>query len=759
MEAQPQPPTPSAPPPLSSVAPPPPHLNYPDSVDSSPRSRNNDSWDEPFPPASTKLRLMCSYGGHIVPRPHDKSLCYVGGDTRIVVVERATSLAELSTRLSKTFLNGRAFTLKYQLPNEDLDSLISVTTDEDLENMIDEYDRTASVNSSIKPSRIRLFLFPTKPESTHSIPPQILDTSAKSDDWFLDALNGAGLLNRGFSDSASVNNLLGLDDDVAGNIIEPGIREPPEGVSQPGSFGKNLKQDVHSVPDSPMMETSSSFGSTSSSPSLANLPPIRVHVEDGSSGGVRVQQQQVQQVQQQDQKVLGIEEQFAQMGVGVVKQQDEGFAVMSSPPHPPVPTTLATPVIGVPIGSAVAVGEYQNRVFSDDERSDHGVAVGYRKPPTPQPQVVQQPPAQTQQQPQPQQPPQFQQKSSGGGADLPSPDSVASDNSSLSNPVSRQKPVIYQEQVQIQSGATRVLSGPVDPKLNLSDPQGRIQLQQHVQDPGYLLQQQFELQQQQQQQQFELQQHQQQFELQQQQQQTQQQQQQQPQHQQQHPQHQQQQQQPQQQQLQQQLQHQQQQFIHGGHYIHHNPAIPAYYPVYPSQQQPHHQVYYVPARQPQAYNLPVQQANLGDSATTISSSRPQNPPNPTTLVQPNTAYNPIRNAPLPKTEMTAAAYRAAASGNPQFVQVPTAQHQQQYVTYSQIHHPSQSMAPNSAAPANYAYEFADPAHAQIYYSQPMAPTMPSQYQTMAGATMMQPEISAQHPSDGMKQQIRTSQQL
>ncbi|KAI5426586.1 hypothetical protein KIW84_032138, partial [Lathyrus oleraceus] len=84
---------------------------------------------------------------------------------------------------------------------------------------------------------------------------------------------------------------------------------------------------------------------------------------------------------------------------------------------------------------------------------------------------------------------------------------------------------------------------------------------------------------------------------------------------------------------------------HGGHYIHHNPAISAYYPVYPSQQQPHHQVYYVPARQPQAYNLPVQQANIGDSATTMSSSRPQNPPNPITLVQPNAAYNPIRNAP------------------------------------------------------------------------------------------------------------------
>ncbi|XP_057423432.1 uncharacterized protein LOC130717276 [Lotus japonicus] len=741
MEAPPQPPTPSAAPPLSSVAPPPqppPHLNYADSVDSSPRSRNTDSWDDPFPPTS-KLRLMCSYGGHIVPRPHDKSLCYVGGDTRIVVVERATSLADISTRLSKTFLDGRPFTLKYQLPNEDLDSLISVTTDEDLENMIDEYDRTTTTTaSSIKPSRIRLFLFPTKPESAHSIPPQILDSSAKSDDWFLDALNGAGLLNRGFSDSASVNCLLGLDDVVAGNNnnIEQGGREGVEaggggggGASLPGSFAncKNSKQDVSSVPDSPMLETSSSFGSTSSSPALANLPPIRTHAEDGGGGGVRVQQQ--------DQKVLGIEEQFAQLGVaagvGVGQKQDEGFVVITSPPPPPVPTTLSAPAMGVPINSAVVSGDYQNRVFSDDERSDHGVPVGYRKPPTPTPQQQAQQQLHTQTQSQ-SHPAQFQQRSS-GGTDLPSPDSVSSD-SSLANAMSRQKPVIYQEQVLIQSGTTRVPthSNPVDPKLNVSDPQSRIQVQQHH-EQGYLLQQQFDQQQHLLQQQFDQQQHQQQ-------------------------QHQQQQHQQQQHQQQQQQQ-QQQQYIHGTQFIHHNPAnaIPAYYPVYPSQQQTHPQhaqVYYVPARQAQAYNLSMQQANMGESG------KPQTPPNPTTLVPQTAAYNnPMRNAPLPKTEMTAAGYRTATGGSPQLVQVPAnqLQHQQQYVTYSQIHHPSQSIAPNSAPPANYAYDYVDPAHAQIYYSQPLAPTMPSQYQTMTAAAMVLPEgSSAQLPSDGMKQQTRPS---
>ncbi|KAI4357737.1 hypothetical protein L6164_001668 [Bauhinia variegata] len=778
MEAPP-PPTTAAPPLSSTVPLPSPHLNYPDSVDSSPRSRNAD-WDDSFPStnASSKLRLMCSYGGHIIPRPHDKSLCYVGGDTRIIVVERHTSLAEFSARLSKTFLNGRSFTLKYQLPSEDLDSLISVTTDEDLDNMIDEYDRTAanSTNLSVKPSRLRLFLFPTKPDSSQSIGP-ILDSSAKSDDWFLNALNSAGMLNRGFSESASVNSLLGLDDEVGGNNLDPGSREAE--AAQAGSFGngKNLKQgqDVHSVPDSPMLETTSSFGSTSSSPLVANLPPIRVRVDDVSGG--------------KDQKV-GIEEQFAQLGVGSGHKQEEGFAVLSSPP--PMPATILASS-GVPISSAAV--EHQNRVFSDDERSDHGVPVGNRKPPTPQPQ----PQALL---------PQFHQKST-GVVDLPSPDSVSSD-SSLTNAMSRQKPVIYQEQVQVQiPSGTKVPSNAVDPKLNISDPHARIQMQQQLQEPGYLLQQQFEQQQQQQlqepgyllQQQFEQQQQQQlqepgyllqqQFEQQQQQQlqepgyllqqqfeQQQQQQLQEPgyllqkqfeQQQQQHlqepgyllqQQFEQQQQQPQ----------QQQQFIHGTHFIHHSPAgavpMPAYYSVYPSQQQPHphHQldqqypVYYVPARQHQAYNLPVQPQNISETTTTIPTSRAQAPPNPA-MVAPSATYNPMRNAPIPKSERTAAAYRTATAGTPQLVQVPPSQHQQQFVAYSQIHHSPHSVAPNSASPASYAYDYVDPAHAQIYYTQPLAPTMPSQYQTMTAAATVLPEVSAQLTSDSMKQQIRTSQPL
>ena len=327
--------------------------------------------------------------------------------------------------------------------------------------------------------------------------------------------------------------------------------------------------------------------------------------------------------------------------------------------------------------------------------------------------------------------------------------------------MSRTKPVYPEPVVQNQIPSVRVASNPVDQKLNnISDPNTRVQLQQQFQDSSYVLQSQFEQQQQQQQLQQHLQQqHHQQQQLQQQ-------------HQQQqlHQQHQQQlQQQQQQQQPQPQAQPQQQQpqFVHGTHYLQHTPSGPvpisAYYPVQ-QQYHPQHQldqqypVYYMPTRQAQAYNLPVQQSNISETATGIPSSRTQTPPGPTMVPSP-AAYNPIRNATKP--EMAAGVYRTATTGAPQLVQVPSGQHQQQYVGYSQMPHPSQSMAPNSAAPANYAYDFADPAHApQIYYTQPLAPTMTSQYQTMTTAAAVGlPEASAQLPPDNMKQQIRSSQPI
>ncbi|KAL4574486.1 hypothetical protein LXL04_021318 [Taraxacum kok-saghyz] len=345
--------------------------NYLHSNDFSTGSRNTDSWGEDnsiYPSkhgssgsavaslGSVKLRLMCSSGGHIVPRPHDKTLCYAGGETRMVVVDRQTTLLDLTNRLSKTLLRSSSlstgtpvtsssFTLKYQLPSEDLDSLISVSTDEDLENMIEEYERLNSSSAVTKSSRLRLFLFPTKPESVSSIT-SFLENPSKSEDWFLNALNGS---DSGFSDTSSVNYLLGLDDEIS-------LREKKD-VNQKGAIATNLRgnnsgQDVHSIPDSPMMETTSSFGSASSTPSLANLPPIKLNVDEHPKvvGG-------------------GIEEQFSQMSVHHKHQNDGDFVAAATP----------VAVSGSQMSSATAIPENSDPLLFYNERSEQGLQMAYLK--------------------------------------------------------------------------------------------------------------------------------------------------------------------------------------------------------------------------------------------------------------------------------------------------------------------------------------------------------------------------------------------
>nr|GMD89218.1 PB1 domain-containing protein [Ipomoea batatas] len=135
------------------------YSSYPDSVNSSPRSREvdceNASWDEP-PSSNYKVKFMCSYGGKIHPRPHDNQLSYVGGDTKILSVDRNIRFSSFMSKLSTLYEADVCF--KYQLPGEDLDALISVTNDEDLELMMLEYDRLQ--RASNKPARLRLFLFP-----------------------------------------------------------------------------------------------------------------------------------------------------------------------------------------------------------------------------------------------------------------------------------------------------------------------------------------------------------------------------------------------------------------------------------------------------------------------------------------------------------------------------------------------------------------------------------------------------------------------
>ncbi|CAL9233076.1 unnamed protein product [Arabidopsis halleri] len=261
----------------------PPELDN-DSLASSPRSEYD---------SQPRVRFMCTFGGRILPRPPDNQLCYVGGDNRMVAVHRHTTFASLLSKLAK--LSGKSnISVKYQLPNEDLDALISVSTDEDVENMMDEYDRVAQ-NQNPRASRLRLFLF-TKNlageednDSRASSISSLLDSSVNREQWFLDALNlgssaaataasngGSGrVFERVRSEVSSIvsevpDYLFGLD-----NFDETA---PPHELRDRDPRAK-IQREVSTLsdPGSPRRDVPSPYGSTSSAPvmrtSTPELPP------------------------------------------------------------------------------------------------------------------------------------------------------------------------------------------------------------------------------------------------------------------------------------------------------------------------------------------------------------------------------------------------------------------------------------------------------------------------------------------------------
>ncbi|PHU21439.1 hypothetical protein BC332_06546 [Capsicum chinense] len=101
-----------------------------------------------------KMRLLCSYGGRILPRPNDGKLRYVAGETRIISIRKDITFNELVRKA--TAICNQPHTIKYQLPEEDLDALVSVSSDEDLQHMIEEHHDLGKSSQ-----RIRLFLVPS----------------------------------------------------------------------------------------------------------------------------------------------------------------------------------------------------------------------------------------------------------------------------------------------------------------------------------------------------------------------------------------------------------------------------------------------------------------------------------------------------------------------------------------------------------------------------------------------------------------------
>ncbi|KAK2652320.1 hypothetical protein Ddye_012176 [Dipteronia dyeriana] len=220
--------------------------------------------------AANKHRVMVSYGGRIVPVPHKlKSLFYAGGETRLISVPAfiAATFSTFSSHIAAVLQVGYPFSLKYQLPLHDLDSLISLSTDEDLYIFLEELERFSS-SPSPAPSRIRLFLFPIKQQlggdhvkTVSGIGAELTQTGLthpKTESWFVDALKSAKMMQQ----KREMGGFGG------------------EGGQSEGLCGQ----------ESMMLETTSSFGSSSSSVSFSNLPLIKaggdetmIHYQDNKT--------------------------------------------------------------------------------------------------------------------------------------------------------------------------------------------------------------------------------------------------------------------------------------------------------------------------------------------------------------------------------------------------------------------------------------------------------------------------------------------
>lgn len=96
--------------------------------------------------ASEKVKLVCSFNGSFRPTPPSGELKYVGGEARIISVDRSIGLSKLRSKISDIFPATRppSFSLKYQLSHRASEGystlLVSVASDDDVRCMIDEYD-------------------------------------------------------------------------------------------------------------------------------------------------------------------------------------------------------------------------------------------------------------------------------------------------------------------------------------------------------------------------------------------------------------------------------------------------------------------------------------------------------------------------------------------------------------------------------------------------------------------------------------------
>ncbi|KAL0922092.1 hypothetical protein M5K25_006054 [Dendrobium thyrsiflorum] len=133
-----------------------------------------------------RAKFLCSFGGSILPRPLDGKLRYVGGETRIVTVPHDVSYEDLLARMREIFEDTSV--IKYKQPEEDLDALVSVVNDDDVMNMMEEYEKLSTIGDGF--TRLRIFLFSQFPDADEAIAAAHFDADERETGRrYVDALN------------------------------------------------------------------------------------------------------------------------------------------------------------------------------------------------------------------------------------------------------------------------------------------------------------------------------------------------------------------------------------------------------------------------------------------------------------------------------------------------------------------------------------------------------------------------------------------
>ncbi|XP_047959537.1 LOW QUALITY PROTEIN: uncharacterized protein LOC125204837 [Salvia hispanica] len=185
--------------------------------------------------SSRRLKLLCSFGGTIMPRPSDRKLRYVGGETRILRIDKDISWEELKQKASAMY-NG-PHSIKYQLPGEDLDALVSVSSDEDLQNMMEECKAFGDGGSQ----KLRIFLISNNDLDDSQL--ALESTEGESEIQYVVAVNGMDFGSRRNSINVDLGNNL---DELLNSSV---VRETGQTGASLATGSTVLPERVSSLPD------------------------------------------------------------------------------------------------------------------------------------------------------------------------------------------------------------------------------------------------------------------------------------------------------------------------------------------------------------------------------------------------------------------------------------------------------------------------------------------------------------------------------